>query len=146
MIGSLFKYAGDRGGPNTPHGGNLYWPGTPLGFPLRGVAQPPLMRKEEIARQTKHVLDFHCQIFDLTKPEDQKAYQEVRDRAGNGWYHVTDKQIKWKEDATAPTIYLEWVQIYGELPTDKAPWLTNSPGQSPQRPTFDSVLDPVAQT
>ena len=68
--GSMLKFFQEGGGPNSDHGGNLFWPGTPEGFPYRGESAPNL--KQEEAENIPLALDFKSQMFELWD-EKQKA-------------------------------------------------------------------------
>lgn len=118
---SLSKFREDTGGP--VHNGVLHWPGTPDGFPVRTpdkTAVPPQLRGDE-AFAINHVIDFHCQLFDLAKPQDHQAFQSVMDRVANGWYHVSRRTDRWPDNSVAPQVWLEWYQIYGEDASVKNP-------------------------
>lgn len=117
-MGSIFKYFGEQGGPNSTHKGALHWPGTMDGFPFRGD-QIPDLKADEI-EDVPPVLDFHCGTFKLWIPEELEKYQEIRDRAANGWYNIQFiHRDTSKHDQIS--VYLEWIQIYGELPNGKIP-------------------------
>lgn len=135
----LLKYVGEGTTPHDQifdHGGQLQWPGTSAGYPVRGDTIPNL--KQEEFEQLPHVLDFHCKTFYLWVEKDQKEYQQLRDRIANEWFVEHHRKDQWIElptkvanpDGTETTmqipqlmVYLEWVQIYGEAPKGKHPGL-----------------------
>ena len=118
-VGSMFKFFQERGGPDTEHRGTLHWPGTAEGFPFRGE-QVPLTKQHE-TEQIGHALDYRSQLFRLWVAEEKAAFDAVMDRIVNGWYmqhRRTDKDVPGQ---IAPAVWLEWVQIYGELAQGKHP-------------------------
>jgi len=56
--------------------------------------------------------EFQSRLFDLSVPEDMAAYNDVMDKIYNGWYAKIDKQQRWPEGRTHPTIWLEWAIRY----------------------------------
>lgn len=116
--GSMKKYFEDRGGDASAHGGPLSWPGTPAGFPFRGSV--PDLRQEEYDT-IPHVLDYHSQLFRLWDLEEKRAWDQVMDRIMNGWYMEHRRIDRWSDQHCGLVVWLEWVQIYGEAPTTKAP-------------------------
>ena len=107
------KYHFDEGGDETPHNGKLHWPGTVEGFPVRGTHAPDLKQFE--SDDIELHFDFRFKTFKLWEEEDRIAYQDVRDRAANGIYRI-DFIHRNVDDHTRPSIYMEWVQIYGASP------------------------------
>jgi len=112
------------------HAAPLHWPGTNAGYPYRGESVPDL-KKDELDRLVQHVLDFHSFRFEMWQPEHEVAYQEVMDRVNNGWYcelRRHEEVVYLPAEFVAPTgqtltrempyqvIFLEWAQIYGQLP------------------------------
>jgi len=119
MAASLMKYFPDRGGADSPHNGNLHWPGTSAGFPLRG-AVAPLLRGDEFEDQIVHTIDFHSRAFKLWEPEDKKEFDLVRDRICNGWYTEYVRYDRWSDAHMGLIVWLEWGQIYGETTNGKS--------------------------
>jgi len=115
-IGSLRKFFHERGG--TMHNGNLSWPGTAAGFPFRGTV--PDLRQTEF-EQIEHVLDFHSRLFLLWDPVDKAVFDDVMDRISNGWFLERKRVDRWSDTHCGLIVWLEWVQIYGEIPTAKHP-------------------------
>ena len=117
--GSMQKFFADRGGPESQHAGTLHWPGTADGFPVRGAAGD--LRQQEF-EDIPLSLDYKSREFQLWKPDEKDEFDAVMDRIVNGWYmqhkredyRVTEGRIVW----------LEWVQIYGEVPDGKTPGAT----------------------
>jgi|TARA_B100000809_G_scaffold204189_1_gene205506 hypothetical protein len=115
----ILKYFGERGGDGSEHGGQLHWPGTPAGFPFRGRQVPTLTAEE--TEDIPTAFDFHCRVFELWTADELKEYQQIRDRAANGWYQITHIERLFDEDKKNWRVYMEWNQIYGELPKGKSP-------------------------
>jgi hypothetical protein len=111
--GSLIKYFNDRGGDDSEHRGNLHWPGTSAGVPLR-AASAPLLRGEEFENQITHVSDFHSRLFKLWDPTDKHDFDVVMDRIYGGWYAERRRHDRWCEEHMGYIVWLEWLQIYGE--------------------------------
>jgi len=120
MTFSRKKYHGEHGG--TQHGGELHWPGTGAGFPVRGGKAD--LRREEY-ENLPHVMDFHMKEFRLWEEEDKKEFVEVMDRVLNGWYALHKRTDNWNEEHQGLHVILEWAQIYGESPTGKSPGGSN---------------------
>lgn len=118
-IGNLLKYVNDRGGPESSHRGRLHWPGTSTGFPFRGEQAPMLRGIESDA--LVHTLDYHSRLFKLWEPEEKSAFDAIMDRIVNGWYMQHRRVDKDVDGHAEPAVWLEWVQIYGELPAAKSP-------------------------
>jgi hypothetical protein len=113
--GSMLKYFRDNGGPD--HGGDLHWPGTMEGFPFRGDRAPDLHQEE--FETIAHAMDYHSKLFELWKPEEKQAFDDVMDRIVNGWFMQHRRHDQWTDDGLA--VWLEWVQVYGEVPNTKVP-------------------------
>jgi len=124
--GSMLKFFQDKGGPDSEHGSNLHWPGTPDGFPFRGEVAPHLRQEE--AEVMPLALDYKSKLFQLWVPEEKKAFDEVMDRIVNGWYMQHKRENIPVEDQILPAVWLEWVQVYGETPTGKNPGAQNGNG------------------
>lgn len=118
----FLKYFGERGGVETQHGGQLHWPGTPAGFPFRGSSAPTLTDEERDELPVS--IDFHCRVFELWQEEDEKEYKDIRDRGANGWYQIVHIERLYDEERKNWRVYLEWHQVYGELPNGKSPQYT----------------------
>ena len=122
--GSMKKYFTDRGGDQSPHGGELSWPGTADGFPFRG--QSANLRQEEY-QDIPLALDYHSQVFKLFEPTEKVAFDAVMDRIVNGWYMQHNRVDRWSDEHFGMVVWLEWVQIYGEAATQKHPGMNNAP-------------------
>ena len=108
----LLKFFADNGGPESEHGKPLHWPGTPEGFPYRGD-NPPLAKRHEMDDMA-HVLDFKSEMFELWDPPSKARFDAIMDRIKNGWYVQCRRDDRWLEDKRHYSVWLEWVQIYGE--------------------------------
>lgn len=116
---SMFKFFGERGGPDSEHRGTLHWPGTPDGYPFRGSQVPNLQGDE--AENLPLAMDYQSRAFKLWEPEHKLAFDQIMDRIVNGWYMLYRRRDEWSTTHDAPVVWLEWVQIYGETPTGKVP-------------------------
>jgi len=116
----ILKYFGERGGTDSAHGGQLHWPGTTSGFPFRGTSVPPTLTSDE-TEEIPLAFDFHCKMFELWNEDELKEYRQIRDRAANGWYQLVHIERLYDEEHGSWRVYLEWNQIYGELPKGKSP-------------------------
>src|SRR5580704_15190992 len=88
--GSLLKYFGETGGPEHG-GGQLMWPGTMDGFPVRGKNIPDL--KQEELENILLEQDFKSEMFELWDPEQKKRYDKIKDRIANGLYIQFDRRV-----------------------------------------------------
>lgn len=113
--GSILKFLNEQG---EEHGGLLHWTASADSYPFRGEEIPHLKGDEIDEIPTS--LDFHCATFDLTVPEQLKKYISIRDRAANGWFHIHHIH-RFLDDPTRVSVYVEWYQIYGELPDGRIP-------------------------
>jgi hypothetical protein len=117
---SLFKYFNELGGPGSTHQGSLQWPRSgDLNLPLRHTNQIALTEAEVEA--VEPILDFHCRKFDLWVPEELAEYMNIRDRCENTWYQIVFVERKFDPEHKHWTIYMEWTQLYGEIPNGKVP-------------------------
>lgn len=110
----MSKYFGQRKDSN---GSPLSWSG-PDNFPFRGI--PPTMLKNDEADQIPLVYDAKVKI--LTLPGQEKEYEEIVDRCANGWYQLRHERIDWNPTEGKYTIFLQWLEIYGEIPVGKSAW------------------------
>ena len=107
------RYCGEQ---HDRHKGRLFWPGH-NGIPFRGV-DPPLLKRSELSKLLT-VGDTYQKAFRLAEKDDAEYYSWVRERARNGWFTVDRQtQPEWNEDKTNVNIYLEWTQVYLELPNN----------------------------
>lgn len=113
--GRLSKYFGT---PSDPQGQPLHW-GELGNFPLRGHV-PPMMKAEE-AEKIPLVCDAKSALLEL--PADEVRYNEIIDRCANGWYQLRhEKFIERTDKPGTLTVFLAWLEIYGEVPTSKSAW------------------------
>jgi hypothetical protein len=115
----MLKFFRDRGGPNSPHGGYLQWPGTVDGFPVRSNSPLAPDLKQSEFDELPLSFTYKSEKFELWRPEQKAHFDEIMDRIVNGWY------LKYNRNDTTSTegvtVWLEWVQIYGEDITGKTP-------------------------
>ena len=120
MLGSLRKYIEQS--KNENHNGELLWPGTADGFPVRG---PVSNLKQEEYEEVPVVFDYYSRLFDMSVDEDKQLFDYTMDRIVNGWYRLHKRIDKWSDGSSSPMVWLEWVQIYGESPHAKHPGMNN---------------------
>jgi len=113
--GSMKQFFNDRGGPDTEHGAPLSWPGTPQGYPVRG--RTGLLKKHEL-ENVPLSLRFRSRAFRLWEEPDQIAFNDVMNRVVVGWYYVHKRFDQWIPEAQGYYVWLEWVQVYGEVPDE----------------------------
>ena len=111
---SIKKYYGENGGPG--HGGDkLHWPGTMDGYPVRGNAFPPDLKKEELEGLDLQ-LDFKSRMFELWDPAQKAEFDDVNDKIINGGDLLQRRNDNWDEENKHFRVWLEWAQVYGMLP------------------------------
>lgn len=119
-VGSMMQFFRDRGGPNTEHGNYLFWPGTVDGFPVRSN-QAPHLRQHEL-ESLPLSLNFRSRMFRLWEPTDKRAFDQVMNCIINTWYREHKRYDTWVPEQQAYLVWLEWIQIYGEIPDAHVPW------------------------
>ena len=113
---SFLKYFDQR---DASHRGSLYWHRSGMdGAPFRS-AMPLSLREEEFEDNAERVIDGRVRIFDLGKQEDLQEYQEIVDRAMNGWYIIARRDLQFIADKGSWLVYLEWGVPHMEIPKDK---------------------------
>lgn len=106
MASSLVKYHGDRG----PDGEDLHWGRLDDdGVPFMGT--PPLYRTAEAEQYLVRTLYFRNGRFDLSDPEQNKAYLGVMDRCANGRF-VLRRSIDLVASPDQHVVYVEWLEQY----------------------------------
>ncbi len=140
MRGSMLQYFNDRGGEK--HGGKpLSWPGTQDGFPVRGPTRP---LKQAEYEELPLVLAYYSRAFKLWLPADKAEFDEIQGRIANGWYMEKKRVDREVAEHSEPLVWLEWLQIYGEVPNaqhpDLAPSTPANPAPAQRRPAI--VYDP----
>jgi hypothetical protein len=111
---SIKKYFNERGG--AAHGNDrLHWPGTMDGFPVRGDALPPDLKKEELENLDIR-LDFKSKMFELWEADQKAEFDDVNDKIINGWYLQQRRNDNWDDEHKHFRVWLEWAQVYGMLP------------------------------
>lgn len=139
----MLKYFADKGGPQ--HGGALHWPGLPSGIPFRGDTVPDLKQHELEALPL--ALDFKSGRFRLWVEEENAAFNDIMDKIANGWFMQHKRFEHFIPEEMHYVVFLEWVQIYGELPKGKSPGSgTNAVRQAPQYQPAARPQAPVVPT
>lgn len=105
------RYYGEQ---DPRHRGPLQWPGV-NGYPFRGPVVPLMKAKEIEQLATSGVVgDSYHRTFDLADDRDSRDYAWVRERIRNGWF-TQDFVKRWQKGGSVH-VYLEWTQIYVEMP------------------------------
>jgi hypothetical protein len=112
MMNRTSKYHGEQG---PEHAGKLQWPGV-NGFPFRGE-QIPNIRQDELEKLPV-VGDAREETFDLSKEDEATRYRWVRDRCRNGLFvqDYAHKEHAMVDGKLTTLIYLEWTQLYVQVP------------------------------
>ncbi len=118
--GSMKKFFADR---SDGRGSEIHWPGTADGFPFRGPV--PDLKDTEFT-ETPLAMDYHSQRFCLWDAAEHAAFNEVMERIVNGLYMQHKRMDRWSDTHGGMLVWLEWVQIYGELPVVNTPGATNA--------------------
>jgi hypothetical protein len=118
------KFHGEQ---DDRHQGQLHWPGA-NGLPFRGEAIPNLRQQE--LENLPVIGDTYQQVFNLGDEADAKTYRWIRDRARNGIFTVDFIERHWDEETKNMIVYVEWTQLYVELPKGNEPIGGNGNGRS----------------
>lgn len=95
------------------HAGRLFWSGN-LEAPFRGRSAPLMTRDEFDKIEVNY--DAKVKTFNMSNPEHEAKYQEILDRAANGWYTIHHVERRWCPNTGAMMIFIEWFQKYSDLP------------------------------
>jgi hypothetical protein len=91
-------------------------------MPYRGPYFP--MREEEYEELTEVTQDAGANYFEITSEESRLKYQEILDRAANGWYNIYYKSephfIDMPDGSFKIIIYCEWGVPHRQLNTQRA--------------------------
>lgn len=120
------KFYGEQDEPR--HNGKLHWPGM-HGLPFRGDSIPSLRQSE--LDNLPIVGDTYQRTFDLSKQEDADMYRWVRDRARNGLFTIDFVERHWDDAVKNMIVYVEWTQLYVEIPKETSTFGGNGNGRSP---------------
>lgn len=113
---SLSKYLHNGGNGR----GQLFWQRAGVdGAPFRGH-HAPLLRDEEFEELTETVVDGRVKIFDLSDANDRAEYEDVLDKACNGWYRILLRVPQWVEAKLTWFVYCEWAVRVKELSPARA--------------------------
>jgi hypothetical protein len=91
-----------------------------LGFPIAGADKNDTLMDPKALASARHQFGFNSRIFDLGKPDDKKAYDEIMDQI------VNRRKMRYKfielisQDKTSVRFYLEWLDIEAVLPDGAA--------------------------
>lgn len=119
------KFYGEQ---HEKHNGKLHWPGA-NGLPFRGDAIPNL--KQEELENLPVIGDTFQGVFDLSDADDSDTYRWVRDRARNGIFTIDFVERHWDEETKNMIVYVEWTQLYVQLPKGSNQIGGNGNGRSP---------------
>jgi hypothetical protein len=79
------------------------------------------MMKSDEMDQVPLVYDAKSALLEL--PADQEKYDQIIDHCANGWYQLRhEKFLENKEKPGTLSVFLSWLEVYGELPTSKSAW------------------------
>lgn len=109
----------------------LTWYPSLAPYPFRSSKGLPMVNETDISELALPISEYHCHLFDLTKPAEMTLYETIRQRILDGWYSGINELRKWKDlkPITANTsdeelqnrlegvlVWMEWTQTYMELP------------------------------
>lgn len=108
---SLIRFMDHKGEANGNGRGPLHWNRAHIdGAPFRG--SNPFLTEEEYETQTARVGDAHNRTFDLTNPEENKAYLDVLNMIVNTWAKLIF--VERFITSEKKEVYIEWIQWYIE--------------------------------
>lgn len=96
--------------------------GVGMGYPVAGHHDRPASEREPIllgkGEKLKGTVTVWVRVFDLAKPDDLKAYADVRDKVANRLWIAIDRRF-WTNPQTGDMkVFLEWaVPEYVKPPT-----------------------------
>jgi hypothetical protein len=128
MHSRTHKYHGEQ---DDRHGAKLHWPGV-NGVPFRGTSVPNIKQNE--LEDLPVVGEAFEQTFDLSDKDQAEAYRWIRDRVRNGMftqdyvyrYHGVDEET----GELKTIVYIEWTQLYVQLPPNHSAAGVNGNGRS----------------
>ena len=122
MASSLVRFMNRQKDGN---GQQLSWHRATLdGAPFRGP--PPMFTGEEFEERVARVADPKVDEFDISRPEEKKAYLMVLEGAANHWFRILYIKRPGEYDPKRRTVaYVEWLEFYMEDGT-RTPFM--SPG------------------
>lgn len=140
---SLVKFMHQKDAAGKP----LHWGRADLdGAPYRGAASSLMVPEEELESRLTRVYDPQNQTFDLSDPEDNKAYLAVVDKVSNKWAQllcrkfmtVKVRRVRDLGDGVKEVtrdvkikVYVEWLEVYmedGQPMHSQRPYLGRSNG------------------
>lgn len=118
---SLAQYMGQK---QTASGDPLHWGRADIdGVPFRGKSLPA-MSEAEMETRLRKVADPQVKVFDMTKPEDVKEYQQVLGKITAQWATCIFVDRQFVEAEKKWLVYLEWADWYMQ---DGAPMHSQAP-------------------
>ncbi len=100
-------------------GGYLRWFQSCLPYPVRvnGIHTDISM---DMLADAMPAPEFHCRLFNLSSPEDIKAYTVIYQRILDGWYELLNIQRYWDDKEKRMMVWMEWSQNYLEVSSDES--------------------------
>lgn len=117
---SLRKFHGETGGPEH-NNEQLFWPGTVEGFPVIGRKGSTADLKKEELENLDLRRDFKSKMFELWDPQQKAEFDHISDKLVNGLYVLVRRADNWDTEQKHYRVWMEWCQIYGELPESRKP-------------------------
>lgn len=81
--------------------------------PVRGSTA--MLKRDELD-ELEYVFDFKSKLFNLAEPDDKAMFDDVNDRLMSGLCVIRKRIDKWEAADPAPKIWLEWADVYREVP------------------------------
>jgi len=114
MSRSLLQFFKDQGGNPAHDNLRLTWPGHVDGFPYVGDHIPNLTNDESESLSLRS--NFHCFLFCLWDESHLTYFNWVQNYVANGLFFEKRRIDNWDEGKKHLRVWLEWVQVYSELP------------------------------
>jgi hypothetical protein len=86
------------------------------GLPFKGPV-PNLKEADGVDKQPQVGMKVHIEYLDLSKPKDQKKYQQVCQTIANGYGQLSKEDMRFDEKKKSWRVFLRWVELFAFDPT-----------------------------
>jgi len=93
------------------------------GIPFRANKHDlaPMLKKDDPDfMQPKTTADAHARMFNMSKENDMRAYNEIWDKAAKGTILISVEERHWSEKEQTFLIFLRWGELFLELSKEGA--------------------------